>query len=207
MAGMGVTVATAMFALAVLVLLVAASRGGGRRARRSTLAAAKDGETVELTGVVRQSNAALRAPLGGEPCCGYTVEVRRQGDAGWAVVHELSQAEALQFEDATAKATLDARVVKVDGARWAWFEVPPGDPPAAVAQFVAAEGLTIEPGMVVTQATVHDGDEVRVTGTTHREPGARDGSYRVAAEGWVIREPPSRPLSITVISASSAVGL
>jgi hypothetical protein len=72
---------------------------------------------------------------------------------------------------------------------------------------VEAEGLTIEPGMVVTQATVHDGDEVRVTGTTHREPGAHDGSYRVAAEGWVIREPPSRALSITVVSAPRAEGV
>jgi hypothetical protein len=198
---MGFTVVAVAFALALALLLVASARGGGRRARRTRLAQARDGQTLEFRGVVRRGGAALRAPIGGNPCCAYMVAVRRQGDEGWVVVHQASRAEPLVVDDSTARAVLQASSLSIDGVHTERFSVPSGELSAELAAYERAHGLSFEPGMVVTQAIVLEGDEVRVTGCARREVGAAVGNYREPAEGWVIREPPSASLSITVVGA------
>lgn len=200
---MGFTVAAAMLALAIGLLFVASSSGGARGARRTELARAREGQLVELLGVVHRASVLLTSPISGNVCCGYTVTVRRQGNEGWAIVLERSRAESLIVVDSTARAVVRARALNVDGLHTERILVPAGTLPSELAAFAAAEGLSFEPGMVVTEAIVREGDRVRVTGRAHREAGAAEGHYRKAAEEWVIREPPAGPLNVTVIGTEN----
>lgn len=205
---MGLSVAVAALGLAVVLLLFASARGlGRRRARRVPLAHVRDGETIELFAVVRHASSSLRSPIRGAQCCGYTVAVRRQADAGWTIVHERSRAESLLLDDSTGRAVVRGGSICIGGVRTERFTAGRAGLPHEVEQFAVAEGLSIEPGMVVSEAIVLEGDEVSVSGRVHREADVGVGHYRAAADGWVIGDSDSVPLSITVIAVGSAARL
>ena len=91
-----------------------------RAALPSTIAEARAGSVVKLTGTVVNLNAPLLAPMSGRPCACYLVIVEENRSGSWVTIFRDSRGEDFLIEDGTGRArvvTQSVNVLAVNGAR------------------------------------------------------------------------------------------
>ena len=172
---------------------------------------------VELSGR-GYVDSPSEAPVTGKTCAYWRVEVRHRGekdfklfDALWNRVTERSSGhpETVVLEDETGRVLVWAHGAEVIPIKETWRSDRGGDPPAGVAQLIAALGLQWPSRgnrfpMKVTEERIEQGGPLYVMGTLaeRRQILARSkGSVRALLDRWALPPPDRGPAAMRSTSA------
>jgi hypothetical protein len=174
-----------------------------RAARPVSIAEAKAGEVVKLSGDVKYLGETVRAPLSGRTCAYYqvTVEEYRSNGKGGSWVTVLTDPGGVDFlvEDRTGRARVKNLMLKVVAVQDAKYESGTfNDATPALEEYLAAHGMkskgwVFNKSMRYQEAVFEEGETVSIVGqiSYEHDPGAMpEGSgYRETPKRAVIAAP------------------